>query len=45
MENKLKDLVTVCETLNEEMFKDKDKNNAQEVIATYRPTFIRRKKR
>ncbi len=44
MENKLKDLVTVCETLNAEMFKDKNKANAQEVIATYRPTFIRRKK-
>ena len=44
MENKLKDLVTVCETLEEEMFKDMDKRNVQEVIKRYRPKFIRRKK-
>ncbi len=44
MENKLKDLVTVCETLEEEMFKDVDKRDTQEVIKRYRPKFIRRKK-
>ncbi len=44
MENKLKDLVTVCETLNADMFKDKNKTSTQDVIDTYRANFIRRKK-
>ncbi len=44
MENKLKDLVTVCETLEAEMFIDMNKTNAQEVIARYKSKFIRRKK-
>ncbi len=44
MENKLKDLVTICETLNADLFVEIDKTNAQAVIERYRPTFIRRKK-
>ncbi len=44
LENKLKDLVTVCETLNADLFVEMDKTNTHAVIERYRPTFIRRKK-
>lgn len=44
LENKIEDLINICETLQPEIFTNVDKSDVQSIIAAYRPIFKRRKK-
>lgn len=44
LENKVEDLVTICETIKPDIFKKTDLNNIQSIIESYKPIFKRRRK-
>ena len=44
LENKVEDLITICETIKPGIFKKCHPGNISEIIETYEPIFLRRKK-
>lgn len=44
LENKIEDLITICETIKPKLFTDTNMSSYQEIIDTYKPIFKRRRK-
>jgi SNF2 family DNA or RNA helicase len=44
LENKVEDLITICETIKPGIFKNCDLTNNIKIVETYKPIFLRRKK-
>jgi SNF2 family DNA or RNA helicase len=44
LENKVEDLIAICETIKPGIFKNCHLDNISEIIETYKPIFLRRKK-
>lgn len=44
LENKIEDLITICETIKPNLFEDVDLDDLQKIIEAYKPIFKRRKK-
>ena len=44
LENKVEDLITICETIKPGIFNNCHSGNISEIIETYKPIFLRRKK-